>query len=416
MRVTDLSVKQNFLVNYSDTKRRLNEVQNQLATQKRINKPSDSPGEIGTILRLSEELGEVSSYRRNADTSLSQMEQTIGALDNILYQSDKTTMDLFEMRNSDPPDVLFEVLPDSLEVTLNTLIEYANTEFDGKYIFGGTDYSSPVYSYNSATNSYELNSSTPDGKQQIQVGRNTNLDININGAELFSSVIKQTGTFSTSEAVGFTLSDTKEIFDASGNEYEFEMNYTKTAANTYDLSYQLTDSTGAVVHSDSKEMIFNSTNGRLDTMGGSDPDYIRVNIPAQDIDFYFDPQKITESSDSTVMAFNQNQKADIFNVLLNVKERIETGQRPTDNQLMMIEDYSQVVRDKLTEAGDKFNKIEDTQNVLDSEEQYLMELRSKKTDLDMAKAIIDMQSKQYNLDVLYKVSSMTLPRSILDYL
>jgi flagellin-like hook-associated protein FlgL len=70
----------------------------------------------------------------------------------------------------------------------------------------------------------------------------------------------------------------------------------------------------------------------------------------------------------------------------------------------------------MSEAGNIQNRLEDTQNMLQSQDLETRELLSKEKDVDMAAALIQLQNEQYSLELSYKVSSMILPMSLLDYL
>jgi flagellin-like hook-associated protein FlgL len=67
-------------------------------------------------------------------------------------------------------------------------------------------------------------------------------------------------------------------------------------------------------------------------------------------------------------------------------------------------------------AGGISNKLQATEDILFNREIETLELLSLEKDVDMERAIIDLQTAQYTLDVSYHISSMILPKSLLDYL
>ena len=82
----------------------------------------------------------------------------------------------------------------------------------------------------------------------------------------------------------------------------------------------------------------------------------------------------------------------------------------------MVTDFNQHVLNSLSEAGGIANKLTATHDVLISREIEVATLLSAEKDVDVAKALMDLESTQYALDVGYRISSMILPKSLLDYL
>ena len=62
------------------------------------------------------------------------------------------------------------------------------------------------------------------------------------------------------------------------------------------------------------------------------------------------------------------------------------------------------------------NKLESTNDLLTNQTIELQELLSKEKDVDLAEAIMQMNNTQFNLDMGYKISSMILPKSLMDFL
>ena len=60
--------------------------------------------------------------------------------------------------------------------------------------------------------------------------------------------------------------------------------------------------------------------------------------------------------------------------------------------------------------------IQTLEDILLNREIETSELLSMEKEVDIARALIDLESAQFSLDVSYRISSMILPRSLLDYL
>jgi flagellin-like hook-associated protein FlgL len=66
--------------------------------------------------------------------------------------------------------------------------------------------------------------------------------------------------------------------------------------------------------------------------------------------------------------------------------------------------------------GNISNKLSDSKEILSNQVLTLEGLISKESEIDLAQATIDLQNYDYSLQLSYKMSSMFLTRSLLDYL
>src|SRR3954469_14928529 len=74
----------------SSAQQQLLDVQNQLSTGKRVNSPSDDPGDAAAIMQLQKTLEQRKTYTSNitqAKSQLSEVDSTIGDLTDLLKQA-----------------------------------------------------------------------------------------------------------------------------------------------------------------------------------------------------------------------------------------------------------------------------------------------------------------------------------------
>jgi len=141
-----------------------------------------------------------------------------------------------------------------------------------------------------------------------------------------------------------------------------------------------------------------------------------IEAPSQNIQFTFDPSKIKESANSSSLSFSANQQVDILNTLLTIKNKLANGELPTDKEVARVESFNQRILNKLANAGNIINKLQDTKDVLSNQQFVLTGLISDEQDVDVAKAVLELQNQDYILQLSYKISSMVLPKSLLDYI
>ncbi|MBI9073189.1 MAG: flagellar hook-associated protein FlgL [Melioribacteraceae bacterium] len=416
MRVTDLSIQQTYLTNYQKNKRTLQNIQQQITTQSKVNTPSDNPLANSKILRFGNQLGNFNTYKNNINTSIGFVQNTLLPMEGMQNEMNKVIIDLTSMNNAVVDDKL-DIYAQNLDLTLATLLDFANAEYDGRYVFGGNDSSSKPFDYNAAGDKVEAKLPNIGGEHLARISKNSSQKINITGQEMFQSVYEQRGNLDSTSAIGSVDTSNETILDADGNEYTLTYNYTKTAANTYDFSYDITDSTAASVGSGTvNDLVFNPASSKLTSINGGNPEEIEINIPGNKIEFQFDLTNIKENTNPTNLNLNKNQDADIFNILISMKNKLNNGERPNDNQVKMVNNFMNHLTNKMSEVGNISNKLLDAAELIDSQRLAVQEYMSIEKDVDMAEAIIELETSQHSLDINYKISSMILPSSLLDYL
>ena len=298
MRVTDRLLQNSYLYNLNVTKTAMTKTEEQMTTQSKINRPSDSPLGTNRLLRLNDEMQDISTYLDNVTNSYAYIDATISSMEGIQSSLQSVLVDLTSANNATVEDDL-DTFADELQVSLDTIIEFANSQFNGRYLFGGTDSSQEPYGKNGTPPpEYIQNTADTSGEQKVKISTNISQKINITGDELFGTI------------------------------------------------------------------------------------------------------------DGT----------DLFNRLNDIITNLRNGIQPTAAEVEEMEDFSSTVLNKLSVAGNIQTRLTDTETLLNTQKLNVEELISKEKDVDMALAIVDYENQQFNLDVTYKVSSMILPKSLLDYL
>ena len=416
MRIPDSFTQRNYLRSLNRTKSSLAEIQYQIATQSKVNKPSDNPLSNSRIMRLQNQLKTINTYRTNISYGKSMIDNTITSLDSMQTEIQNVIVELTKL-NSPVVDNTLESFASSIDGSIKVLVDLANTDFNGQYSFGGSESGTKPFSYDEANGRVVVNSDHIGGDKEVRISRGIKQKFNISGKEIFQSVSEQSGNLNSNSNVGDAQTTSSKIYDAKGNEYTLNMTYTKTADNTYDLNYTVVDADSNTIKDETvSDVKFNSETGKFETIGSDTFGEIHVEVPNNKIDFVIDISKVKEEDSATNLKSNLSQKADIFNTLIAIRDGLKEGKKPTAEQIKMVNDFNQHVLDKLSKAGGISNKLDSTEAVLENRELEVTDLLSAEKDVDMGKALIDLQTKQYTLDLTYKISSMILPKSLMDYL
>ncbi|HZU32961.1 MAG TPA: flagellar hook-associated protein FlgL [Candidatus Angelobacter sp.] len=160
--------------------------QQELATGRRVNQPSDDPGATAVAIgihwqsaqddQFSRNISSVSGLLQTADSTMSSVVTalnqaiTLGVQsgDSSLSASNRTTI------STQIQDIATQVL------------SLANTTYQGSYIFAGTNSAQPAYVANASSPNgvtYQGNSAT----NQVQIAQGQNITVNVPGSQIFSN-------------------------------------------------------------------------------------------------------------------------------------------------------------------------------------------------------------------------------------
>ena len=239
------------------------------------------------------------------------------------------------------------------------------------------------------------------------------------GTDVFGTIVSQNGSIDSSTAIGATVSSQTAVYDTSGTQYTLKIDYKKTAANEYTMSYDITDGGGNSVFNSppaTKDLVFNPTSGSLQTVDGQSPSRFQIKADTANIDFTLDPTAIKEKSGTSNLALSANQNMDIFNILLNIKNNLQNGIAPTDAQIKSVSDYNNHLLDSIAKAGNTINQMTNAQTLLNNQQTQIQSVTSSIQGVDMAKAIMDLQNQNTLLQYSYQLAAKITTKSLLDYL
>ncbi len=418
MRISDLIISNNFINNTNKIKDRISVLNRQIISGSKIEKPSDSPVGTTRLFRISDQMGQTETYKKNIQNSLSFLDETVFAMESLQSETMNIIGKLTELQNPINQSNL-EAYADMIDNSLKLMLDVANSKSDGKYIFGGTDYSNKPFGISSDNQTYQMNTDTR-GKINVKFSPNVVQSINMPGLELFGTVVSSKGSFNTADAVGTITSSITTVYDNFGNEYQLQANYEKTAANTYQMTYDILDNGGNTVFASppaARTLGFDATNGKLVSVDGSTTNLsFSVDLPANRMQFTIDLKSLTENNSTTNINLSANQQTDIFNTLKQISNDLRNGIVPGSNQMAAVESFNSRLTSKQSYVGNTINQITTLKGMLEQQTYNLMESAQNENGVDIAKAIVDLQNQDYLLQVSQKIGAMILPRTLLDYL
>jgi flagellar hook-associated protein 3 FlgL len=374
----------------------LHRTEAQLASGKRINKPSDDPIGAAKILDLNSTIGVIDQFSRNvggAESSLAFEENVIAGVNNSLQRVRELAIQGNNATNSDSDR---QLIAQEIYQKLDELTSLANSrDGRGEYIFGGFSVDSPPYADISGSIVYQGD----QGQRFVQIGEGTQTAVGDSGESVFSRVSSGDGTI---EIVAATGNKGSAIVGAygHGNNYQLD-NYTITfnqALTTDPIDYIITDGAGTTISSgtynEGESIAF--TGVHL-SMSGSPADGDVVNVdPSRNRSIFDTVKGIADALDRP--AEDSAATARFHNELAQGLSNLDQGL-----------DHLGLIRAGI---GSRLNNIEAVNNINQDLKLQLETVVSQTQDLDYAEAIsrfnLQLTSLQAAQQAFVKTSGLTL--------
>lgn len=184
MRVTQNYSINSLLRRVNQSRERIYLLQRNLATGKRINRISDDPEQVESVLRFRKLLKLNQRFEGNLKNALDFMGITSQALDdavNVLSHVKEITIQAVDATNDDE----WSAYAKQVDQMLKQLVDVANTRFKNRYIFGGTQTGTVPFVLAPDGSAVTANANGIDGELKTEIGEFIIEDYNISGQETF---------------------------------------------------------------------------------------------------------------------------------------------------------------------------------------------------------------------------------------
>lgn len=150
IRVADNSTAANFTSRVNNQRNRLSILQEQIASGKRINRPSDDPNGAEAVIKLKTSQKEIEQFERAAQTA----QQKLTAADDTLNSYENLLQRVRTLVTQGLSDTTTQTAKNALATEIETLrgriLNTANTNYNGEYLFGGTRQNAPPFDQTTA--------------------------------------------------------------------------------------------------------------------------------------------------------------------------------------------------------------------------------------------------------------------------
>lgn len=207
MRITQSMMSSTMMSNLQKNFQRIDKYQEQMMTNRRLNRPSDDPVGVSSALHYRAEISSTTQFEENVEDANSWMDFT----DSVLTETTSIIQRLSELAVKGGTDTVPEDarknIAQEVDQLYQQLISLGNTQFKGKFIFNGERVNERPYTTDPGnttdqTNKYELDI----GDVKYQIGAGIYVSVNLSGDKVFgkygdaSSLFKVVYDFKTALA------------------------------------------------------------------------------------------------------------------------------------------------------------------------------------------------------------------------
>ena len=357
MRITNHILKSTILRNVDFSRRKMMESQTQIATSKRINKPSDDPIGIAKVLALNTSLDEIEQFRKNLTDGVNFLTATESALTDIIGILGEVNSLTIRGAEDSLGEKARKSLAQQVDKFLEQLVVVSNTRFSGNYekhssIFAGTQTDTPPYTESKeiADETFTTSVDTPVLLAHPKIDEE-------------GSVVVTDGTTVFGEGVDYTIDyENGTITALSDGEL--------TGGVEYNISYR-TVRTSAVI--ENPEDITGSINREIE-----EGVVVSVNVSGREV-FLKD--------------------VDIFGSLIQLRDALERSDRASiTTSIEKIDSSLDQVLGVLGDVGARINRLNLTDTRLEDELLRTSFVLSKIEDTNIAEAILNFETEKSALE------------------
>jgi flagellar hook-associated protein 3 FlgL len=373
--------------NYS----KLEGIQQQLATGKKINKASDNPVSAAQSMEIRSELDQFKSFQRNIDDGLAYM----GTVDTTLTTANNLYQNLREsaLQASNDTNSAESRYYIGREVRgiFDQMVALANTAFKGEYVFSGTNSQVPPYEMRTASSRI------------------------VNGAGLLSGDVNYPGTGVAMDLIDKNVDDSKDTITSDANP-------TLIIPGTFKVNglTEGTDYTVDYVHG--KVTFLSAAATTLVGSGNADITYQWLRRNESDLDGVMNREieqgvKARINTTASEVFGGRTDSNGAWEAMINLMEG--TMNNKPDKIRTSIDQIDISFKRQLSAQatnGARVNRFEDTQARNDDRTVYTTKLQSEVEDVDFAQAISDFNLQQAVYDASLKMGARALQNSLMEFL
>ncbi|MBN1958819.1 MAG: flagellar hook-associated protein FlgL [Desulfuromonadales bacterium] len=415
MRATSNTTYRSLQAFLDRTSEKMQTLQLAAATGKKLNRPSDDPTAISPVLSARTQIQASDRYIETIESGLDRIDGMDGYMDSI----ENTLVRIKEISiatvNGSLSQADLETYADEVHQLRQALIDDANSQIDGKYLFAGFEEKTKPFELNPnypATESNPVNYLGDNGALEFEIAPNELIGVNLTGNGLMLGDFDNDGTTDAGAVDIFALVTTlEEILRGQPPEVAGPTAATVangiagTQAEIQNLDFSATsleEGYEVVLTVDGTEYSYvNSTGGLLT---GAD---LAAAIAA---DLSISGYTLTDGGGGVVtFAQNVGNESDILPISTTISPTVEAMIDP-------LEDAANQVRSQRSLKGNVGRRLETARDHMEEIKIDMEEYRSRFEDADILETITELQQQEESFQAALSVTGRVSELSILDYI
>ena len=220
LRVTSGMMSMQTLSNLNRNYGNMMNMENQISTGRKINKPSDDPVGVTYALRYRAELASNEQFQSNTDSAVSWLDFTDSNMQqaiNVLHRLKELTV---QASSGTVPESGLDAVKLEVEQLQEQMGNIGNSQIRGKYIFNGQNYDQPPYELSGAITKFSQLDPDTEGVNYA-IGDQSVFRVNTSGSEFFGGSADEDNVFKVmDDLVAGLASGDYEVIGAQLNQIE----------------------------------------------------------------------------------------------------------------------------------------------------------------------------------------------------
>ena len=373
-------------------------IQEQIASGKQINRPSDNPAQAANLINMAETQSRLEQYQRNSITAESKLTLEEASITGTINTLNRIRELVLSSNNGALDDSGREAINSEVVLKLDELYDLANSkDTNGDYLFSGSNTQSKPF-----TKSVPVTYSGSDDALTGNIGLGREISIADSGADVFMRIRAGNEDFSVSASpanTGTGLISTGNVSDISlydGTPYRLEF----TSTDQFDI---VNADTGAPVqtglsYSSQSSIEFGGINTNV------------VGQPAAGDTFEIRPsqyQDVFSTVSNYIDALNGSQAT--------AADRAQY-QQSLNETLINIDNALDHLNTSRSKVGNRLNSIDSSREENESITLQLEISRSNLEDVDIADVVTKLQTRTTSLEILQQSFSVVANISLFNYM
>ena len=389
----------------------LSRTQQQVATGKKIFKPSEDPVAASRIVNLNDTLSSIAQHQSNVDAARARITLSEGVLSNVVESIHRVRELTIQANNDSQNDSTRSFIAAEVIQIQDALLNLANTtDSNNEYLYSGALSRFKPFSRNEA-GGFEYNGD--ETRRELQISRSRRISVDDPGSAVFLEIKNGNGIFSTLDNVKNTGSGIIDPGRASGNytDETYAIIFNKSFpeymdpdnANEIPLTYSIVNSKGTAISSgipfqSDKEIVFNGVHTAIK----GEPD----------------------DGDTFIVRPSQNQN--IFTTLENLTRALQSKNPEANDKIgfhnainRSLTDLNQTLDNILEVRGNigaRLNALDSQETINDAYRIQIREILSNVEDLDFAEAVSRLNLELTGLEASQKAFTRIQDISLFNFL